>query len=162
MPGTASVCACLWSEQVQRRLTFQSGPAGGGWGWRGGRVGLPRRDWPEASWGPLHPFLCLSFPMCPGPGRPMRGGGAGRQVSAAPKGQARAGVPGGVQAGGGGAGFGRRRLTPARAPAGPRLLPPPAPAPARSPARPRPRLRLRPAPARPLLARPPARPPPPP
>ena len=42
------------------------------------------REWPDLSWGPLNRFLCLSFPMCPGPGRQMRGRGAGKQVTAAP------------------------------------------------------------------------------
>lgn len=100
------------------------------------------RAWPDLSWGPLHPFLCLSFPMCPGPGRQMRDGGAGAQVIAVPGDagvQAREGAPGGVRAGGGGAGSGRgRRLPRAWAPAPPRLLPPPALAPVRSPAAPGP------------------------
>ncbi|XP_032336207.1 striated muscle preferentially expressed protein kinase isoform X11 [Camelus ferus] len=42
-PGTADECACLWSEQVEMQLTFQSSPTGGGWGWRGCRVGQPMR-----------------------------------------------------------------------------------------------------------------------
>lgn len=65
----------MFAEGASRdALTFPSGPAGGGRRWRGGRVGLPMSGWPDLSWGPLHPFLCLSFPMCPGPGRQMRGG----------------------------------------------------------------------------------------
>lgn len=66
LPGTVSVCACFWSEQVEMWPTFQSGPAGGGWGWRGGRAGLPMREWPKVSQGTLYRLLCLSFPMCPG------------------------------------------------------------------------------------------------
>lgn len=146
------LCADLPEREASREEKRGVGRSGeeAAWHWTDKESGLEER--------PPHPFMCLSFPTCPGLGRQMRSGGApegagclGWEAGEGHRddwGQEREGVPAGVQAGGGGA-------PPPPPPSPPPPLPPPGlPRPGASS-----RHRRR---SRPLPASPPAPPPTPP
>jgi len=91
LPGKADARACLWSEPVEMRLTFWSGPAGGA----GGAVWTPRWAANElvarTLLGATAPFSVPQFPHVPRTQEADAGSGSREAGDRRPRGRRAAG-----------------------------------------------------------------------